>query len=460
MVLRALAFLLYTLAAPAAVSSRILHVTADGRSQYPTIQSALDASAPGDTVSLAPGIYTWTAQGSAGLNMLVGRPGVSIMGRGGFEDTIIDAEYRGRALLCLNVGDMVIANLTIRHGQASSVHLGEFFFGTGAGIAADMDSRPVISRCLIEENRCDCIDSKGGAIVLVDGKVVDSIIRSNRGGFDSVGAGIAGLRTLVLERCVIRDHVVAGDNNSSGAGAWVKYGVIVGCTFQANYLTGIYSASGGGLTLLGGTVSDCLFLDNTVNVQRGAGSLETPLGGGVFCRETTVTNCVFWNNHAIGGFFPGFGAGLAGVGTVAQRVVGCTFVGNDATTEAGPPPLQYPEVAGVWLTAGTVERCVFAENSGWCIAGGAQTSCCCFWNNTPAGSTGRGMDAEGNFEADPEFCVTPGATPDARIRASSPCANGQHPEGADCGQIGAGVAGCAPTPVHPVTFGAFKRRFR
>ena len=47
-------------------AAAILDVRADGRGTYPTIQAALEAAKPGDTVQLGPGIYA--GPGNADLN--------------------------------------------------------------------------------------------------------------------------------------------------------------------------------------------------------------------------------------------------------------------------------------------------------------------------------------------------------------------------------------------------------
>ncbi len=48
-------------------------------------------------------------------------------------------------------------------------------------------------------------------------------------------------------------------------------------------------------------------------------------------------------------------------------------------------------------------------------------------------------DLGGNFEADPLFCDQV----DYLLREDSPCLPGNHPEGMDCGTIGARGAGCS-----------------
>ena len=56
---------------------------------------------------------------------------------------------------------------------------------------------------------------------------------------------------------------------------------------------------------------------------------------------------------------------------------------------------------------------------------------------------------EGNFSLDPGFCDYAGR--DFRPRADSPCAPGNHPDGTDCGRIGAFAAGCVTPPIWNTT---------
>ncbi len=65
----------------------------------------------------------------------------------------------------------------------------------------------------------------------------------------------------------------------------------------------------------------------------------------------------------------------------------------------------------------------------------------------------------GNFSSDPLFCDAPNG--DFTLHANSPCAPGNHPDGAACGLIGALDVVCgATTAVEPTSWGAVKAMFR
>jgi parallel beta-helix repeat protein len=65
----------------------------------------------------------------------------------------------------------------------------------------------------------------------------------------------------------------------------------------------------------------------------------------------------------------------------------------------------------------------------------------------------------GNISIDPQFCGVPDSG-NYLLQADSPCAPGNHPDGYDCGQIGARGVGCGNTPVSKATWGSFKALFK
>jgi hypothetical protein len=65
----------------------------------------------------------------------------------------------------------------------------------------------------------------------------------------------------------------------------------------------------------------------------------------------------------------------------------------------------------------------------------------------------------GNISIDPQFCGAPDSG-NYLLQADSPCAPGNHPDGYNCGQIGAKGVGCTNTPVSTATWGSLKALFR
>ena len=64
----------------------------------------------------------------------------------------------------------------------------------------------------------------------------------------------------------------------------------------------------------------------------------------------------------------------------------------------------------------------------------------------------------GNFAADPQFCD--GGNGDFTLRANSPCLPENHPQGANCGLIGALDEGCGAVTVEATSWGRIKARYQ
>jgi hypothetical protein len=141
-------------------------------------------------------------------------------------------------------------------------------------------------------------------------------------------------------------------------------------------------------------------------------------------------------------------------------VSGNTVVGNVAGITGG--------LALLGGQAPLVERNILAGN----LAGGSggigcdgitfpAITCNDVWDNVPTNyggcpdQTGR----DGNFSACPSFCHA--ETGDLHLCDLSPCLPGKHPEGYDCGLIGAWGEGCScgPTSTESATWGSIKAQF-
>jgi hypothetical protein len=76
-----------------------------------------------------------------------------------------------------------------------------------------------------------------------------------------------------------------------------------------------------------------------------------------------------------------------------------------------------------------------------------------------AGDCGDQTGLNGNFSADPQFCGIAG-TGNYYLQSDSPCAPGNHPDGADCGVIGARETKCGTVRTSTVTWGQMKALYR
>lgn len=273
---------------------------------------------------------------------------------------------------------------------------------------------------------------------------------------------------------------------------------IESCTFADNAL--IQSTQGAGINCIDNSsirLTGCTFLRNNAH----AGDF----GGGIYCQSSTatITGCVFRENSGEGGGgvaaeyysslfitdcdfesnesdnYGGSGVGcyLFSSATIATSrffdnhgrdalmcdsgtigVTSCTFVAND---------FGYPEPSSAqvecWGGQLTMENTIIAFGSGAAVICGAAnaTLVCCDlfgnqggdWNGCVAGQLG----VNGNFAADPRFCNL--LAGDLTLEDDSPCMPGHHPQGEDCGLIGALGRGCGTTAVDEATWGSIKASF-
>ncbi|MFH1312505.1 MAG: hypothetical protein ABIJ00_04690 [Candidatus Eisenbacteria bacterium] len=134
---------------------------------------------------------------------------------------------------------------------------------------------------------------------------------------------------------------------------------------------------------------------------------------------------------------------------------GCTVVANSGGTEG--------VIRGSWYSDISLENCVIAFNTGSlvvCNNAVLSVDCCDLYGNAGgnhidciAGLNG----VDGNFSLDPVFCDR--LAKDYTLDVSSPCAPGNHPDGADfdCGLIGSLPVACGgPEIIWEEDFKAFQ----
>ena len=222
-----------------------------------------------------------------------------------------------------------------------------------------------------------------------------------------------------------------------GAGA-----VIEGITVKNGYAGGIGNQDGGAIH--GGQMSmptliNCAFVDNSA-VRK---------GGAVYCRNSLsiLEDCTFVGNESAEG-----GTICCDVGSFGLFVSGCTITGNEAgSSGAGIHWDRYHSrlvVENTIIASSESGEAIFCDGDGI----PPEISCCDIHGNAGGDWVGCVADLQGvagNFSADPRFC---GLAPDTHmsryeLRADSPCLPGNHPDGYDCGLIGAHGQGCVVTDV-------------
>jgi len=305
-----------------------------------------------------------------------------------------------------------------RDGAASTVIDGE-------ELDSVFDVRGVISPCTIEgftiqNGRQIGAGTGGGAIRSLGSTLIvnDCVIQ------DCYGAEAAG-GILGLDSFVTVDHSVFVRNEGGGGGAMTV-------------------ASSDGLSTVELTIKACRFIDNIASWGP-AGAVSSSFA------RVLIQDSLFSGNKETR-----FGGAALSLYIVDARIRGCTFVDNSSPSGDGST-IRLRES----MTTADVERCVVAFNVGDAVRcdspSGLVISCSNLFGNIGSNDN-PGVDGGGNFSADPLFCDRQSG--DYALDPDSPCLPGQHPDGADCGLVGALGEGCGSTPVQQTTWSSLKSLYR
>ncbi|MEJ2719889.1 MAG: right-handed parallel beta-helix repeat-containing protein [bacterium] len=217
---------------------------------------------------------------------------------------------------------------------------------------------------------------------------------------------------------------------------------------------------------------DCLFEDNTARY-----------GGAVFAINTNqtvlISNCRLRRNTAgrHGGAIFGYNAPLwvensvMAFNTAVEQGGGIAFQNcwPSTVTQCTLHKNSGPQGGGIAIVADTelsVDHTIVSNS----LSGGSASipatgsivfSCSDLFGNVGgswiapfAGQNG----IDGNFSSNALYCDTSPST-DLDIEAGSPCASGNHPNGAACGLVGARPVGCGGVPVEKRTWGGIKSMY-
>ncbi|MBN1796696.1 MAG: S8 family serine peptidase [Sedimentisphaerales bacterium] len=334
--------------------------------EYPTIQAAIDAALPGETVWVADGNYC--GQGNRDLDF--GGKAITVQSEYGPENCIIDcqgsADEPRYGFYFHNAEDAnsVLSGFTIMGGFA------EYIEYIGGGIICD-GSSPTIENCVLFNNEgaygggmrntnsspsitnCQFISNAahlfGGAIHnydnshpnVTDCEFIDNVTDSIYS--DEYGGGAVGNDSgsnPIFTNCRFEDNFTYG----LGAGMYNKSGcspVLKNCIFINNDADWGGAGLGNDYGNCHPYMVNCLFISNTADQ-----------GGGIYCgfgSSLTVINCVFNNNQATN-----TGGGIW-VYNSSIQVVNSTFNHNEALCWGGGIHLQS-------LVEGDISNSIFQQN--------------------------------------------------------------------------------------------------
>ncbi len=473
-------------------SGRTWYILPDGTGDAPTIQAGVDSASAGDTVLVACGIYhdCTHPDPDSWLNCVIMKSGICLRSETGDADCVtIDAEGEGRVFYCGGVDSSThLEGFTLIGGLAD----GSGYAMRGGGMYCT-DSSPGITGCVFSGNRAA---SEGGALYLGNGSspaITGCTFSSN----DSWGAG--GAIYCDSGGPTIADCSFTRNEADYGGGICHIYSspTITGCSFSGHLA---WYEGGGVLSLVSSpTIRDCVFSDNVSDYFWGggisfvssnasvascvfSGNLSQEYGGGVFCDHSadTISNCLFVDNYGSQG-----GGGMGCFAVPSPVVRNCTFWRNEANragggfrSESSHPRLTNCTFVGnratgagaihCWGRTTTIENTIIAFSaSGSSIECShdceVSLTCCDVYGNAGGDWVGCIADQHGingNFSACPSFCNADDG--DFRLCDESPCLPGNHPDGYDCGLIGAWGEGCAcgPSQTMPTTWGAIKSMYR
>jgi hypothetical protein len=374
-------------------------------SQCPTIQAGIDSAAVGDTVLVAPGVYTSCSTRvldlgagpvSVSANVFL-KSGVVLVSEQGCAVTTIDGEGARTVAVAYQIDtDATMCGFTMTNGIAVPYR----WWICGAGLFC-YESSPLIKENHIVGNWAGTATIEGGG-----------------GGIYCIGSGC---------NPIIQHNIVENNQARSAGGIGSRDGaqpVVIGNIIRANEC---WNSGAGVSTYFGSFIlRDNLIISNYNHANVG--------GGAKFDESTPPT-------------FP---------------VTGNTFAWNYAAEGGGG-------VACHWSCSPEFQNNIFFENTcplgdgAVRCAYGATPSFQCndfFGNSDPqlSGACGTVIGVHGNFAADPSFCDA--ASGDFSLATNSPCLPGNHPAGWDCGLIGALGQGCGPVALQPSTWAVIKARYR
>ena len=469
--------------------ARIWYVKPDSTGQAINIQAGIDSCGSGDTVLVAPGVYR--GDGNRDIDFK-GKP-ILVISESRYnpsitDSTVIDCEgsYHNRHCgFYFHSGETnasILEGFTITNGRAidgagggiacfsssPAIRHNRLFaniaYGVGSGIFCDSSSACIADN-IISGNSCEGCNGPGGGIACVScfgisiirNKITHNDVYSPPGGM-YVQNSSAFIRDNDISRnyggvCIDNSVVTMVGNNIERNGSWGPsalccYNSIA--TIDSNRIHGHQSG--------GPSATPVFWLDHSRAVVRN-NEISSNYGGGMLLCSTsgTIENNTIVDNPArpwlenpremeADGFRAGYsdspiqsahGAMMEGCSEIdklwASRYASYSQLGTNGHA-------IYIDAESHALLSGNI---ISNNQIGICSESDSVTvSCCDVYNNEGGNYVGLSdrTGINGNFSADPIFCNV--ASGEYTLHKQSPCLPGNHPNGEDCGLIGALEQGC------------------
>ena len=283
----------------------IVNQTVGGK--YTSLQTAVDASAPGDTLKVKG-----TCVGTTVIS-----DDLTLKGHGstGYGPATLDGQLSG-TVLTVESGKVVVEGLTITRGTGQVVVGSHPTILWGGGIYNEGGTVTLIDTVVTGNTAHE------GAGIFNDATmtVSNSSVVDNEGDF---GAGIGNGGTLTVTDSLLKDNEAPGAGNYAGwgdaGGIRCDEATVTGSTISNNYADGY----GGGIYAETLIISDSTVTGNST----GWGA-----GGGITAFSITMTNTKVASNTATGAIAAGDVGGIdVNNGTITDSLI----TGNSATGDAG-----------------------------------------------------------------------------------------------------------------------------
>jgi parallel beta-helix repeat protein len=423
---------------PREAAARTWYIRADGTGDAPTIQAGVDSAAAGDVVLVAAGSYTQTSS-----VVIDGQPkdvvvsiskDIRLLSEGGPESTVLGSPSADVVIYFENVGSTTeVSGFRIQTLFERFICLDPLGAPTRAvqylvgircqnsspriagnvlsdhGIAIDLKASPA----LVEANT---VTRSFYGIICADGS--DAFITGNV--LSSCGELVSSKNSaLTITRNEMYDGCTA-----------VRASSVVVTENRIHHISPCAVICGSDAT-----IENNQFYDNPVAI-----SLYGMTG------STVVRGNTFYNNGLGALHLSDTGAAV----TIESNTIDKSLGSPAIICQRGSSPLIRNNII---LRSGGGVLCVLSSSPIF-----ACNNIFLPENQRYGGDCSDQTGLNGNIAVDPQFCGIPDGG-NYYLQADSPCAPGNHPDGDDCGLIGAFGVSCGAVSTRAVTWGAIKAMY-